>query len=137
MRRRRNNTPRFCRETRAQLPALAAGELTGWSGRVVRGHLRRCSACAAEQARQDEVAAGLAALRAAPTPSPPAGLLDDLLARTSRKGLRDRVAVPARGAVSGARPALSVAFLTVGAVTSTGAGYAIWRGMRAINRRRG
>jgi hypothetical protein len=51
--------------------------------------------------------------------------------------LRERAAVPARGAVSGARPALSVAFLTVGAAASTGVGYAAWRTARwALQRRR-
>jgi anti-sigma factor RsiW len=137
VRRRGDALPRFCAETRAQLPALAAGELSGWSARVVRAHLRRCAGCAAERDRQDEVDAALAAVRGAPTPPPPPGLLDELLERADRRGVRGRAAVPARGALSGARPALSVAFLTVGAVTSTGAGYAIWRAARTIHGRRG
>lgn len=123
--------PRFCREARSQLPALASGELTGWPLHVVRAHLRRCADCAAELERQRQLAGALTALRDAPV-QPPAGLLDDLLAQASRRGVRERAAVPARGAISGARPGLSVAFLTVGAVASTGIGYGIWRGARAL-----
>lgn len=126
--------PRFCREARSQLPALVAGELTGWPSRVVRAHLRRCAGCAAEFDRQQQVQRGLAALRDAP-PAPPQGLLDDLLSRAGSRGVRERAAVPARGAVSGARPALSVAFLTVGAAASTGVGYGIYRAVRAVRHR--
>jgi predicted anti-sigma-YlaC factor YlaD len=126
--------PRFCRETRSALPALVDGELTGWSRRVVDRHLRRCADCRVELARQRDVAAALQHLRAA-SPEPPARLIEDLLGIARRRGIRQRVAVPARGAVSGARPALSVAFLTVGAVASTGAGWAIWRGARRLRRR--
>jgi hypothetical protein len=49
--------------------------------------------------------------------------------------VRQRVAVPARGALSGARPELSAAFLTVGAIASTGIGYGLWRGARAIRKK--
>jgi predicted anti-sigma-YlaC factor YlaD len=129
--------PRFCRETQAQLPFLVAGELTGWPARVVRSHLKRCADCRAQLDQQEQLSGALESLRAAPPPAPPPGLLDDLLAKTQRRGLRERAAVPARGAVSGARPAMSVAFLTVGAVASTGAGYALWRGARwALGKRR-
>ncbi len=124
-----NATPRFCREAQAQLPALVAGELSGWTERTVRAHARRCPECSAELQRQREVHAALGELRHRP-PAPPAGLLDDLLAQAARPGLRERAAVPARGAVSGARPGLSVTFLTVGAVASTGAGWAAWRTAR-------
>lgn len=120
---------RFCREAQAQLPALVAGELTGWPERTVRAHLKRCADCTAELARQEQLAGALTSLRET-RPEPPAGLLDDLLSRVDRRGLRERAAVPARGAVSGARPGLSVAFLTVGAVASTGAGWAAWRAAR-------
>jgi hypothetical protein len=131
-----DDTPRFCRETRSQLPFLVSGDLTGWGARVVRGHLKRCADCSAELARQEELTGALAAMRDAP-PEPPPGLLDDLLRRAHGGGLRQRAAVPARGAVSGARPAMSVAFLTVGAAASTGVGYAAWRGARwALSRRR-
>jgi predicted anti-sigma-YlaC factor YlaD len=131
----KNPLPRFCRETRSQLPALAAGELSGWPLHVVRAHLRRCAECAAEQARQEQVASALATLKDSP-PAPPPGLLDDLLARADQRGMRERAAVPARGAVSGARPGLSVAFLTVGAAASTGVGYGVYRGVKALRGRR-
>jgi anti-sigma factor ChrR (cupin superfamily) len=130
----RPDLPRFCREARSQLPALAAGELSGWPLHVVRAHLRRCAACTAELDRQEQLAVGLASLRDQP-PQPPAGLLDDLLARADQRSPRERVAVPARGALSGARPGLSVAFLTVGAAASTGVGYGIYRGVRALRHR--
>jgi hypothetical protein len=125
--------PRFCREARSQLPAIASGELSGWPLHVVRAHLRRCAACSAELVRQEQLASALTALRDAPV-EPPIGLLEDLLARVDRRGVRERAAVPARGAISGARPGLSVAFLTVGAVASTGIGYGIWRGAKALRR---
>ena len=128
--------PRFCREAQAQLPFLVSGELTGWGARVVRAHVKRCPQCSAELARQEQLSSALASLRDSP-PVPPPGLLDDLLRRASGGSLRERAAVPARGAVSGARPAMSVAFLTVGAAASTGIGYAAWKGARwALNRRK-
>jgi anti-sigma factor RsiW len=126
--------PRFCREAQSQLSALLAGELTGWSERVVRRHVKRCPECAAEVDRQQQVREGLSALKDR-TPEPPADLLDDLLQQANKPGLRGRAAIPARGAVSGARPGLSVGFLTVGALATTGAGYAAWRGGRAVSRR--
>ena len=129
-------TPRFCREAQAQLPFLVSGELTGWGARVVRSHVKRCAECSAELARQEQLSSALASLRDSP-PEPPPGLLDDLLRRARGGSLRERAAVPARGAVSGARPAMSVAFLTVGAAASTGIGYAAWKGARwALSRRK-
>jgi predicted anti-sigma-YlaC factor YlaD len=127
--------PRFCRETRSQLPALAAGELSGWTLHVVRAHLRRCADCGADYERQQQLTDALASLKDEP-PAPPEGLLDNLLARADQRGVRERAAVPVRGAVSGARPGLSVAFLTVGAAASTGVGYGIYRGVRALRGRR-
>lgn len=128
--------PRFCREAQAQLPFLVSGELTGWGARVVRAHVKRCTECTAELAQQEQLSSALASLRDSP-PEPPAGLLDDLLRRARGGSLRERAAVPARGAVSGARPAMSVAFLTVGAAASTGIGYAAWKGARwALSRRK-
>ena len=129
-------TPRFCREAQAQLPFLVSGELTGWGARVVRAHVKRCAACSAELARQEQLATALASMRESP-PAPPPGLLDDLLRHARGGSLRERAAVPARGAVSGARPGMSVAFLTVGAAASTGLGYAAWKGARwALSRRK-
>ena len=128
--------PRFCREAQAQLPFLVSGELTGWGARVVRAHVKRCAECSAELARQEQLSSALASMRDSP-PEPPPGLLDDLLRRARGGSLRERAAVPARGAVSGARPAMSVAFLTVGAAASTGIGYAAWKGARwALARRK-
>ena len=127
--------PRFCRETQAQLPFLVSGELTGWGARVVRAHVKRCEDCRGELDRQEQLSGAFASLRESP-PAPPPGLLDDLLARARGGSLREKAAVPARGAVSGARPAMSVAFLTVGAVASSGVGYGIYRGMRwALSKR--
>jgi predicted anti-sigma-YlaC factor YlaD len=128
--------PRFCRETQAQLPFLVSGELTGWGARVVRAHLKRCDDCRAQLEQQQQLTSALASMRES-RPEPPAGLLDDLLQRARGGSLREKAAVPARGAVSGARPAMSVAFLTVGAAASTGVGYAVYRGARwALSRRR-
>jgi predicted anti-sigma-YlaC factor YlaD len=101
---------------------------------VVRAHLRRCEACTAEQARQGQLTNALASLKGQP-PTPPAGLLDELLARAEHRNVRERAAVPARGALSGARPGLSVAFLTVGAAASSGVGYGIYRGVKALRGR--
>ena len=130
------DTPRFCREAQAQLPFLVSGELTGWGARVVRAHVKRCADCAAELSRQEQLSSALASLRDSP-PEPPPGLLDDLLRRARGGSIRERAAVPARGALSGARPALSVAFLTVGAAASSGIGYAAWKSARwALSRRK-
>jgi predicted anti-sigma-YlaC factor YlaD len=129
-----SHLPRFCRETRSQLPALAAGELTGWPLHVVRAHLKRCASCRAELERQEQLAGALSSMKDAP-PAPPPGLLDDLLARADQRSVRERAAIPARGAISGARPGLSIAFLTVGAAASTGIGYGLWRGARAVRNR--
>ena len=126
--------PRFCREAQGQLPALLAGEVSGWSARVVRRHVRRCPDCGAELVRQEQVNTGLSALKER-APEPPPDLLPGLLEQARKPGLRGRAAVPARGAVSGARPELSVAFLTVGALATTGIGWATWRGGRSVARR--
>ena len=126
--------PRFCREAQSQLAALLSGELTGWSERVVRRHIKRCPDCTAALARQERVQSGLSALKTR-APEPPPELLEGLLQQANKPGLRGRAAVPARGAVSGARPALSIGFLTVGALATTGAGYAAWRGGRSLSRR--
>jgi hypothetical protein len=131
-----SDTPRFCREAQEQLPFLVSGELTGWGARVVRAHVKRCQECSTELERQEQLSSALASMRESP-PEPPPGLLDDLLRKARGGSLRERAAVPARGAVSGARPAMSVAFLTVGAAASTGLGYAAWKGARwALSKRK-
>lgn len=125
----------LCRETQAQLPAMLAGELHGLGQRAVRKHVDKCDDCADALARQTEVHAGLQALRGSSV-APPTGLLDDLLAATAKGGLRGKAAVPARGAVSGARPGMSVAFVAAGLVASTGVGWAAVKGGRAVLRHR-
>jgi len=70
-----------------------------------------------------------------PTETPPEGLLDALLTSAADPGRRGRAAVPARGAVSGARPALSVALLVAGAAAGTGMGYTGWKGVHRLRRR--
>lgn len=131
---------RVCREVQAQLPAFVEGGLAWWRRRLVAVHLRRCGACRAELERQRAVSAGLTQLGAAvttPVEQPPEGLLESLLEQAEHPGVRGRAAVPVRGAVSGARPGLSVALLVLGAAAGTAAGYASWRGARAVRGRLG
>lgn len=125
---------KICQEVQAQLPPYVDRSLPRLRRRLVGLHLRRCAACQAEFARQRSVSTGLASL-AAPDELPPDGLLDSLLDSAARPGVKGRAAVPARGAVSGARPALSVALLVAGAAAGTGIGYAGWRGVRAVGSR--
>lgn len=124
---------RICTEVQAQLPAYVDRSLPRLRRRLVGLHLRRCADCQAAFARQREVSGGLAALAGGPEP-PPDGLLTTLLEQAASPGVKGRVAVPVRGAVSGARPALSVALLVAGAAAGTGLGYAGWRGARAVRR---
>ena len=101
-------------------------------------HLRRCDRRAAERDRQRLVSEALAELgsaSAAVEPAPPEGLLERLLVVADEPGVRGLVAVPARGAVSGARPALSVARLVAGAAAGTAVGWTTWRGIRAVRGR--
>ena len=129
---------RICREVQAQLPGYVAGTLPRWRRRLVTIHVRRCPNCGPELERQQALVAGLTGLgRAAEAtaPAPPEGLLETLLEQAEHPGVRGRAAVPARGAVSGARPGLSVALLVVGAAAGTAAGYAAWRGGRAVRGR--
>lgn len=127
-------TSRICAEVQAALPAYVRRELSRPRRRLVAVHLRRCPDCSAAHSVEQRVADGLVAL-AAPQPAPPPGLLDTLLESTSSPGLAARAAVSARGAVSGARPALSLALLAAGAAVGTGAGYAGWRAARTVRRR--
>jgi anti-sigma factor RsiW len=125
---------RTCAEVQRYLPGYVDGTLSWTRRRLIALHLRGCDACTAELARQRAVTTGLAAM-GGPDPAPPDGLLDVLLAQSSEPGLVGRAAVPARGAVSGARPVLSVALLVAGAAAGTGVGWASWRGARAARRR--
>lgn len=120
------------------LPALVDDELPRWRRRLVERHLRRCEDCAQAAERQQRVAAGLeevgaAAERPLDDVQPPPELLERLLEDTRDPGIRQRVAVPARGAVSGARPGLTVtlALVVLGLV-----GLAVWVGWR-LGRSRG
>ncbi|MDT7571345.1 MAG: putative zinc-finger [Actinomycetota bacterium] len=124
---------RMCEEVQRQLPSYVDRSLPRVRRRLVGLHLRRCADCQAEFARQRDVSHGLAAL-AGPPATPPEGLLTSLLDQAAHPGVKGRVAVPARGAVSGARPALSVALLVAGAAAGTGIGYAGWKGARAARR---
>lgn len=122
---------RTCGRVEGQLPRLATGTLPAWRSRVVRRHLARCEACAAELVRQQVVADGLRELAAAPPatePEPPEELLDTILERIHEPGIRERVAGPARGAVSGARPGLSVTAVLLTAVVV----YLAWRVARGL-----
>lgn len=125
---------RLCREVQSQLPGYVDRSLPRVRRRLVGLHLRRCPHCQPAFSAERELAAGLRVL-AAPAESPPEGLLEDLLATAARPGVKGRAAVPARGAVSGARPVLSVALLVAGAAAGTGVGYAGWRGVRRLRGR--
>lgn len=125
---------RICAEVQQQLPSYVHRSLPRLRRRLVGLHLRRCPECQAEFARQRDLSHGLASL-AGPAEAPPEGLLSSLLDQAAHPGVKGRVAVPTRGAVSGARPALSVALLVAGAAAGTGIGYAGWRGARAARRR--
>lgn len=128
---------RVCQEVRAQLPAycagpagLAEGRLTKAQRKLIALHLRRCSACQAEFSVQREQHEALASLAGADA-APPDGLLESLLEQSSSP----RGAAPLRGAVSGAKPALSVALLAAGAAAGAGAGYASWLSAKHLRRR--
>lgn len=125
---------RLCQEVQGQLPGYVDRSLPRWRRRLVGLHLRRCPDCQRAFSTERDVAAGLRVL-AAPVEPPPEGLLDELLAQAAKPGVKGRAAVPARGAVSGARPALSVALLVAGAAAGTGVGYAGWRGVRRLRGR--
>ena len=133
-----DSTGRVCREVQAHLPGHVNGSLPWWRRRLVATHVKRCPECGPELERQRSVAAGLEHLElaaAAVPDEPPEGLLDALLEQAENPGARARAAVPARGAVSGARPGLSIALLVVGAAAGTAAGYAGWRSARAVKGR--
>jgi predicted anti-sigma-YlaC factor YlaD len=125
---------RICQEVQAQLPGYVGRSLPRVRRRLVGLHLRRCADCQRAFSAERDLAAGLRVL-AAPAEPPPEGLLEDLLAAAARPGVKGRAAVPVRGAVSGARPALSVALLVAGAAAGTGVGYAGWRGVRRLRGR--
>lgn len=120
---------RSCERVQERLPLYST--LPGWRRRLVMRHVNRCVDCAAELERQQTVAEGLRGLgEVAPPPEtePPEELLDEILERVHDPGVRARVAGPARGAVSGARPELSVAAVLVAVLLA----YLAWRGARHV-----
>ena len=119
-----------CQEVQAQLPAYVDRSLPALRRKLVALHLRRCASCQAEFSLQRDLRAGLASL-AASGEAPPDGLLESLLSQSSSP----RGAAPLRGAVSGAKPALSVALLVAGAASAAGAGYASWLSAKHLRRR--
>jgi anti-sigma factor RsiW len=121
---------RVCQEVQAQLPAYVDRTLPRLRRKLVALHLRRCAHCQAEFSTQRELHAGLASL-AGQGAEPPDGLLEQLLSQSSSP----RGAAPLRGAVSGARPALSVALLLAGAASAAGAGYASWLSAKHLRTR--
>ena len=128
---------RVCQEVRAQLPAYCGDtserKLPALRRKLVALHLRRCAACQAEFSVQRELHEGLRSLTAEPTgpAEPPEGLLESLLEHSDSP----RGAAPLRGAVSGAKPAYSVALLLAGAVAGAGAGYASWLSAKHVRSR--
>jgi anti-sigma factor RsiW len=134
-----NERPARCLRVQRQLPALLGDELGRARRRLIERHLRRCDSCAAEMQQQREVIAQLAAIAGAVDASvdaePPPDLLESLLAQVNEAGLRERIAVPARGAVSGARPGLSAALVAAVLAAVAAAAYAGWRvGQRGRHR---
>ena len=124
----------MCTEVQGQLPAYVGRSLPRGRRRLVGLHLRRCAHCQSAFSAERDLTTGLRGI-AVPRETPPQGLLDTLLASAAQPGFSGRAAVPARGAVSGARPALSLALLVVGAAAGTGVGYAGWKGVRHLRRR--
>ena len=120
---------RVCTEVRAQLPSYVDGSLDLVRRRLLALHLRRCRECQTEFSIQREVHDGLASL-AAGGGAPPEGLLEQLLDNAASP----RGAGPLRGAVSGARPALSVALLAAGAASAVGAGYVSWLSAKNVRK---
>jgi predicted anti-sigma-YlaC factor YlaD len=121
---------RVCQEVRAQLPSYVDRTLPRVRRKLVGLHLRRCAACQAEFSLQRDLHAGLTSL-AARGETPPDGLLESLLSQSSSP----RGAAPLRGAVSGAKPALSVALLVAGAASAAAAGYGSWLSAKNVRRR--
>lgn len=127
---------------RRRLPLYARDELSRWRRRLVARHLRRCDGCAAQLAREHEVLEQLERVGEQEEESlddvaPPDDLLATLLDQAREPSLRQRVAVPARGAVSGARPGLSVALVATILALVALAGWAGWRLGRSWREGRG
>ncbi len=121
---------KVCNEVRASLPAYVARTLDPVRRRLIALHLRRCAWCQSEFSVQREVHEGLTSLTSRADTAPD-GLLESLVENTSSP----RGAAPLRGAVSGARPVLSVALLVAGAAAGAGAGYASWLSAKNVRSR--
>ncbi len=121
---------RSCERVQARLPRLVEGTLPGWRRRLLQRHVTRCENCTAELENQQTVAEGLRKLGDAPPgePDPPDELLAVILERVHHPGIRERIARPARGAVSGARPELSVTAVLVSVLVV----YLVWRTARGL-----
>jgi hypothetical protein len=119
-----------CDEVLANLPAYVDRTLPTFRRKLVALHLRRCATCQAEFSLQRELNDGLRSLTSGDD-TPPEGLLDALLENSGSP----RGAAQLRGAVSGARPAYSVALLLAGAAAGAGAGYASWLSAKHVRRR--
>lgn len=120
-----------CKRVQARLPQLVDGTLPGWRRRLLKRHLTRCESCTAELERQQTVAEGLRELgdiAHGSEPDPPDELLAVILERVHHPGIRERIASPARGAVSGARPELSVTAVLVSVLVV----YLVWRASRGL-----
>ena len=121
---------RVCQEVQANLPAYVERTLSPFRRKLVALHLRRCAQCQAEFSLQRELHEGLRSL-ATSDDTPPEGLLESLLENTASP----RGAAQLRGAVSGAKPAYSVALLLAGAAAGAGAGYASWLSAKHLRKR--
>lgn len=133
--------PRRCARTRRRLPLYARDELRWWRRRLVERHLRGCEACTAHLARERGVLEQLELVgqqdeESLAAAAPPEDLLETLLEQAREPSLRQRVAVPARGAVSGARPGMSVALAAVIVGLALLVGWLGWRLGRAARDRR-
>ncbi len=127
-----NEVPRRCARVRRRLPLYARDELSWWRRRLTDRHLRRCEECTAQLAREHDVLEQLELVGQQNEDelaevTPPPDLLGALLDQAREPSLRQRVAVPARGAVSGARPGLSVALVATILALVALAGWAGWR----------
>lgn len=136
-----SKVPRRCARVRRRLPLYARDELPRWRRRLLARHLRGCDECSAQLAREHAVLEQLELVGEQDQESladvaPPDDLLASLLDQAREPSLRQRVAVPARGAVSGARPGLSVALVVTILALVGLAGWAGWRLGRSWRERR-
>ncbi|MCD6351390.1 MAG: zf-HC2 domain-containing protein, partial [Armatimonadetes bacterium] len=106
MRSERGQDKLTCARARDLLPGLAAGELGEVEAQQLRAHLAECAAC---RARLAGLEAAMTALHEVPTPQPPQGAAEKLIAQS-------RTWAPVRG--HGRPWWLPVPALTMGAAAS-------------------